>query len=104
MLLVAVLPPDLSATFVIAILVPLAIGFAVGLLIKKFLEIGILVAVILLLLIVAGFLSPGQVLKPLIGFVKSGSTVSDWVNRVAGYLPYTSLTFIIGLIIGFLRG
>ena len=80
------------------------IGFVVGLLIKRFLEIGLIIGAIVILLIVAGFLSPDQVLKPLIGFVKSGSTVSDWVHRVAGYLPYTTLTFIIGLVVGFRKG
>jgi uncharacterized membrane protein (Fun14 family) len=102
--LVAILPPDLSATFIAAALLPLVIGFIVGLLIKNFLKIGLLIAAIVLLLIIAGFLSPDQVLKPLLGFLKSSSTVSAWISRVAGYLPYTSLTFILGLIIGFLKG
>ena len=103
-LVVAILPPDLSATFLIALLLPLAIGFIVGILIKNFLEIGLVIAAILLVLIFLGFLSPDQVLKPLLGWLKSGSTVSDWINRIAGYLPYTSLTFIVGAIIGFLVG
>lgn len=102
--MVPILPPSLSATFIIAALLPLVIGFVVGLLIKKILTIGLIVAAIVLLLIVAGYLSPEQVLKPLLGFLKSSSTVSDWVKRVAGYLPYTSLTFILGLIVGFLKG
>jgi uncharacterized membrane protein (Fun14 family) len=102
--LVAILPPDLSATFIIAALLPLIIGFIVGLLIKSFLKIGLLIAAILLLLIIAGFLSPDQVLKPILGFLKSSSAVSGWIERVAGYLPYTSLTFILGLIVGFLKG
>jgi hypothetical protein len=102
--MVAILPPDLSVTFIIALLLPLVIGFIVGLLIKNFLEVGLVVAAILLALIIAGFLSPDQVLKPLIGFLKSGSNVSDWINRVAGYLPYASLTFIVGAIIGFVIG
>ncbi len=102
--MVAVLPPDLSTTFIIAALLPLVIGFIVGLLIKTVLKIGLIIAVVLLLLIIAGFLSPGQVLTPLIGFLKSSSTAAAWVNRVAGYLPYSSLTFIVGLVIGFLKG
>jgi hypothetical protein len=102
--MVPILPPSLSATFIIALLLPLAIGFIVGLLIKKVLAIGLVIAALLLVLIIAGFLSPDQVLKPLLGFLKSGSTVSYWIHRVAGYLPYTSLTFIVGTIIGFLAG
>ena len=102
--MVAILLPNLSATFIIAALVPLVIGFIVGLLIKKVLKIGLIIAAIILLLIIAGFLSPNQVLKPLLGFLKSSSTASDWIKRVAGYLPYSSLTFVLGLIVGFLKG
>ena len=102
--MVPILPPSLSATFIIAALLPLVIGFVVGLLIKKVLTIGLIIAAIILLLIIAGYLSPDQVLKPLLGFLKSSSTVSDWIKRVAGYLPYSSLTFILGLIVGFLKG
>jgi hypothetical protein len=102
--MVPILPPSLSTTFIIALVVPLVIGLIVGVLIRSFLEIGLIIAAIILVLIFFGFLSPDQVLKPILGFLKSGSTLSDWVNRVAGYLPYTSLTFIVGLIIGVLAG
>jgi len=103
--LAAILAPDFgSATFVVELFLPLLIGFGVGLLIKKFLAMGVIVAVVVALLIIAGSLSPDQVLKPLIGFLKSSSTVEAWLTRVAGYLPYSSATFIIGLIVGFLKG
>lgn len=98
------LPPDLSTTFVVTVIIPLAIGFVIGLLIKMMAKIGIVVAALVLLLIIAGFLSPDQVLKPLIGFLKSKSEVEDWIRRVAGYLPYSSVTFIVGAIVGFLWG
>ena len=101
--MVAILSPDLSATFVIEALLLLAVGFAVGLLIRKAIEIGTIVAVILLFLIVAGFLSPDQVLKPLIGSLKSGSSAAAWVRRVAGYLPISSMASVIGLIVGLLK-
>jgi hypothetical protein len=102
--LAPILPPGLSVTFIVEVLLPLAIGFVVGLLIKKILTIGLLIAAILMLLIIAGFLSPDQVLKPLLGFLKSSSTVSAWIEKVAGYLPYASLTFILGMIVGFFKG
>lgn len=100
--LAAVLPPDLSTTFLVTVILPLAIGFVIGLLMKQVAKVGIVVAALILLLIIAGFISPEQVLKPIIGFLKSGSEAKEWVNRVAGYLPYASVTFIVGLIVGFL--
>ena len=100
----AVLPPDLSTTFLVTVILPLAIGFAIGILIKQVAKVGITIAALILLLIIAGFISPEQVLKPLIGFLKSSSEAKEWVERVAGYLPYASVTFIVGLIVGFLMG
>lgn len=98
------LPPDLSTTFLIAAVVPLIIGFIVGIIIRSALKIGIALAVLVILLIALGILSPGDVLKPLLSVVKSGSSLTTYANRVAGYLPYSSMTFIIGLAVGLLKG
>ena len=98
--------PDLSATFLIAAIVPIVIGFIVGVIIRSAIKIGIALAVLVLLLIAVGVISPSQVLAPLLSLVKSGgsSVVQAYANKVAGYLPYSSVTFIIGLAIGLLKG
>lgn len=96
--------PDLSTTFLIAALVPLILGFIVGLIVKSVLKIGIALALLVIVLILLGVVTPGQVLTPLLGLVKSGSSLTNEVSRVASYLPYSSITFIIGLVIGFWRG
>ena len=100
----AIAYPDLSATFVVALIVPLVLGFIVGYIIKKVLAIGIAIAIMILLLIFLGFIAPDQVLTPILGAFRSDGALVDWVRRVAGYLPYSSLGFIVGLIVGFLRG
>lgn len=102
--MVSFLPPDLSTTFLIAAIVPLIIGFIVGVVIKSALKIGIAIAVLILILIAVGILTPGQVLAPILSLLKSGSSLTAYANRVAGYLPYSSVTFLIGLAIGFLKG
>jgi uncharacterized membrane protein (Fun14 family) len=96
--------PDLSTTFLVAAILPLILGFVVGYIIKSALKIGVAIAVIVLILIAVGIISPGQVLQPLLSLVKSGSSLASYAQRVAGYLPYSSLTFIIGLAIGFWKG
>ncbi len=103
-LMVSFLGPDLSSTFLIAAIVPLILGFIVGVIIRSALKIGIAIAVILVLLIVLGILSPDQVLQPLLSIVKSGPSLLPYAERVAGYLPYSSLTFIIGLALGLWKG
>ncbi len=96
--------PDLSTTFLVAAILPLIIGFIVGVIIKSALKIGIAIAVIVIILIVLGIITPDQVLTPLLSIVRSGSSLTATVQRLAGYLPYSSLTFIIGLAIGFWKG
>ena len=98
------LPPDLSTTFLVAAILPLIIGFIVGVIIKSVFKIGIAIAVLLLILISLGIITPNQVLKPLLSVLKSGSSLGPYAQRVAGYLPYSSLTFIIGLAVGFWKG
>jgi uncharacterized membrane protein (Fun14 family) len=102
--MVTFLPPDLSATFLIAAIAPLIIGFVVGVIIRYAVKIGIALAVLIILLIALGVLTPSQVLAPILSLVKSGSSLTVYANRVAGYLPYSSITFIIGLAVGLLKG
>lgn len=97
-------PPSLSTTFLIVSIVPVIIGFIVGVIIRSAIKIGIALAVLVVLLIAIGILSPSQVLTPILSMVKSGSSLTSYVSRVAGYLPYSSVTFIIGLAIGLLKG
>jgi len=102
--MVNLLPPDLSTTFLVAAIVPLIIGFIVGIIVRSFLKIGLALAVLAILLIALGIITPSQILTPLLSLVKSGGSLTSDVQRVAGYLPYSSLTFIIGLAIGLLKG
>ena len=96
--------PDASVTFVVALLVPLLIGFLVGVVARAAVKIGVAIAVILLILIVVGFITPGQVIQPLVGLAESGPSLVSKADQIAGYLPYSSITFILGLVIGFFKG
>ncbi len=96
--------PNLSLAFILAALVPLIIGFVVGLIIRNFLKIGIAIAVLIVILILLGILTPNEVLKPILSLFESGGTLTNEVKRLAAYLPWSSLTFLIGLAIGFLKG
>jgi uncharacterized membrane protein (Fun14 family) len=102
--MVTVLPPDSSITFIVAVLVPLILGFLVGIVVKTALKIGVAVALIILVLMAVGILTPDQLVQPLIGLFRSGSSLAVKVRQVAGFLPYSSVTFIVGLVIGFFKG
>jgi len=102
--MVSLLLPDLSTTFLIAAIVPLILGFIVGVIIRSAIKIGIALAVLIILLIAVGIITPSQVLQPLLSIVKSGPSLASYAQRVAGYLPYSSLTFIIGMAVGLWKG
>jgi uncharacterized membrane protein (Fun14 family) len=102
--MVSILAPDLSTTFLVATVLPLIIGFIVGLIIKSALKIGIALVILVIILIALGIITPDQVLRPLLSIAKSGSSLTNDVQRLAGFLPYSSVTFIIGLAVGFLKG
>ncbi len=99
----SILPPDISITFIVALLVPLVLGFLVGIVIKSALKIGAAIAIIVILLILVGILTPSQVIQPVMSLFSSGSSLVTKVSRIAGYLPYSSVTFLIGLAVGFFK-
>jgi len=99
-----ILAPEASVTFVVALLVPLLIGFLVGVVAKSVIKVGIAVAIIALVLIAAGFVTPNQVIEPFIALFKSGPSLVNEADRIASYLPYSSIAFIIGLVLGFIKG
>jgi len=101
---VSFLLPDGSITFIVAVLIPLIIGFLVGIVLKSALKIGIAIAAILLILIALGMIAPNQLLQPILSLIRSGPMLLTKVDQVAGYLPYSSITFIVGLVIGFFKG
>ena len=100
----SILPPDGSITFITALLVPLVLGFLVGIIGKAAVKIGVAIAVIIIILIMVGFLSPNQIIQPVVQLVRSGPSLATKVNQVAGYLPYSSITFIVGFVVGFFKG
>lgn len=98
-----VLPPSVNTTFLVALIAPLIIGLLVGVLIRSAIKTGIVLALLILILIGLGIVTPDQVLRPLLSLIESGSYLTAKVEEIAGYLPYSSVTFLIGLAIGFLR-
>ena len=102
--MVAFLPPDLSTTFLAALLVPLILGFLVGIVAKGLLKVGLAASFIVVLLIALGAITPDQVIGPVVALFRSGQGYTSKVSQIAGYLPYSSVTFLVGLAVGFFRG
>ena len=102
--MVAILPPDLSTTFLAALVVPLVLGFLVGIVAKALFKVGVAIALIVIILMVVGAITPSQLVGPVVSLFRSGQSYATKVTQIAGYLPYSSVTFIVGLAVGFLKG
>ncbi len=96
--------PDASVTFLAALVIPLVLGILIGIILKEAIKIGLALVILVLVLIAAGIIQPNQVIEPFVSLFRSGPGLVSKVDEIAGYLPYSSLTFVLGLAIGFLRG
>ncbi len=102
--MVSILLPDASFTFIAALAVPLILGFLIGIILKGAMKIGIALIVIVVLLITIGMISPSQVIGLFVSLFRTGQGLAVKVNQIAGYLPYSSATFVVGVLIGFFKG
>jgi len=93
------IPPEIA--WIIPIVLPLIIGLLVGAIIKKGFKLLMLVVVLIIVLIATGVLSLTfsdlftEAMKILPKLYDAGA---GWLN----VLPYSTITFVIGLILGFL--
>lgn len=102
--MVTILPPDGSFTFIAGVAGPLILGFLIGIVLKGAIKIGIALVIIFVVLIAIGMISPDRVIGLFVSVFRTGQGLSVKVNQIAGYLPYSSATFIIGVLIGFFKG
>jgi predicted metal-binding membrane protein len=101
---VTILLPDLSTTFLAALIVPLILGFLVGIVARGLLKVGLAIALLVFILIGIGTITPSQVIGPIVSMFRSGSAYTTKVSQISGYLPYSSVTFLLGLVLGFYKG
>ena len=93
------IPPEIA--WIIPVVFPLIIGLLVGAIIKKGFKLLMLVIVLIVVLIATGVLSLTfsdlftEAMKILPKLYDAGA---EWLN----VLPYSTITFVIGLVLGFL--
>jgi uncharacterized membrane protein (Fun14 family) len=92
------IPPEIA--WIVPVVLPFIIGLLVGVLIKKGFKLLMVLAALIIVLVATGILSVSfsdlfnQAMKILPKLYNAGI---GWLN----VLPYSSITFIIGLVLGF---
>jgi len=95
------IPPEIA--WLVPIIVPFIIGLLVGFLLKNVLTLILVIAAIVIVLVVTGALSISfsDLYDQAMQFLpKLSATGSAWINL----LPYASVAFIVGLVIGLWKG
>lgn len=93
------IPPEIA--WLIPVILPFIIGLLVGAVIKKGLKLLIFVVALIIILVVTGILSvtfSGLYAQAMQFLPKLYDVGHGWLN----VLPYSSITFLVGLVLGFL--
>ena len=92
----------LTLTQIVSILGLFILGLLVGVLIRKLLVVAAIILAIVILAVALGYVSPSTVISM---FHSLGYTLSEAYSKaqqLIAAIPYSSLAFIIGLVIGLL--
>ncbi|MHC1629134.1 MAG: hypothetical protein ACXQTI_09945 [Candidatus Nezhaarchaeales archaeon] len=96
------IPPEIA--WIVPIVVPFIIGLLIGIIIKKALKLALAVLALIIVLAVFGYIAIPSVQD----VIETAMTVLPQIQAQLGplinILPYSSFTFIIGLILGLWKG
>ncbi|MEW9492084.1 MAG: hypothetical protein TQ35_0007800 [Candidatus Aramenus sulfurataquae] len=95
---------SLTTADVISLIVAFVIGLLVGYIVKNAVKIGLAILAIIIILIAIGALSPTTVEHTLVVLGQKLTQAEGEVNSYINLLPYNSIAFIIGFVIGLIKG
>jgi uncharacterized membrane protein (Fun14 family) len=97
-----IIPPEYA--WIVPIIVPFIIGLLIGIIIKRTVKLAIIILILILILGALGYIS----LPSIQDIIQKASEYLPMIWREAGglinVLPYSSITFIIGLLLGIWKG
>ncbi|MEM0279912.1 hypothetical protein [Metallosphaera sp.] len=94
----------ITETGIISLIVAFVLGLLIGFLLKNVVKVGIIILAIIILLIAIGALSPSTVENTLIHLGQSASQAESKFSTYLNLLPYNSIAFIIGFVLGLIKG
>ncbi|WP_187152660.1 hypothetical protein [Acidianus manzaensis] len=95
---------SITSTDIISIIVSFVLGLLIGLLIRKVIQVGLIILAIIIILIAIGAISPSTVEHALITLGQEASKAQGEASTYIKLLPYNTITFIIGFVIGLVKG
>ena len=92
----------LTESQILSIGVAIVLGFLAGLLVKKIIEVGVLILAIVVILIAIGAISPAEVTHAILNSYLNVNQIMSFINE-HHVTSYESIGFIIGFVIGLFR-
>jgi len=89
---------------IVYLIIAFVLGLLIGFLIKKIIQIGIILLAIVIILLAIGAISPSTIQNALTNIGVYINQAEHLADTFKIYLPYNSIAFIIGLIIGLIKG
>jgi uncharacterized membrane protein (Fun14 family) len=96
------IPPEFA--WVIPIIVPFIIGLLIGVIVKKTFKLALTVLVLIIILAALGYIAMPSIRELVAAAAKLLPKFQEQLGPLINVLPYSSVTFIIGLILGLLKG
>ncbi|GAB6943510.1 hypothetical protein [Vulcanisaeta sp. JCM 14467] len=94
----------LTLTQIVSILGLFVLGLLVGILIRRLIGVALILLAIVILAIALGYLSPSTLVTLFHYAGYAMSAAYSKAQQFIGAIPYSSLAFIIGLVIGLIKG
>ncbi|MEZ0248007.1 MAG: hypothetical protein ABWJ97_01925 [Thermoproteus sp.] len=92
----------ISITAILALVVPFIFGLLIGVLIRRLIGVALVLLAILLLAVAVGYISPSTAMDIIQSLGYTAYQAAEKLGILKSMIPYSSLTFIIGLVIGLL--
>jgi uncharacterized membrane protein (Fun14 family) len=89
---------------ILGLIVPFIIGLLIGLLLRKIISVGLIILALVIVLLAVGYIRPEQVSAFLQMAGMYAQEAMNRANQISAFIPYSSLTFIIGFVIGIIKG
>ena len=98
------LPSNITEAEIIQLVISFLLGLLIGILIRKVIAVGLILLAIVILLMVAGYVSPQQIEAFLNSSLVNLQSYTGGAQEVVKFIPYNSIAFIIGFVIGLAKG
>ncbi|MCI4456195.1 MAG: hypothetical protein JHC23_05710 [Sulfolobus sp.] len=99
-----VLPSNITETEIVQLIISFLLGLLIGILIRKILVVVLILLAIVILLMVAGYVTPQQIEALLNSSLAKLQSYTGGAQEIVSFIPYNSIAFIIGFVIGLAKG